>query len=51
MQVVTLIILSYIIGINDGGCALLLASESKAKELKLPVLAKIVSFADAAQVE
>ena len=32
-------------GLNDGATAAILASESKAKELKLPVKAKMVSFA------
>ncbi len=32
--------------INDGGCALILASEQKVKELKLKPLARIVSYAD-----
>ncbi|KAF5135353.1 hypothetical protein DV495_000854 [Geotrichum candidum] len=34
--------------LNDGAAALLLASGSKAKELKTPVLAKVVAYADAA---
>ncbi len=34
--------------INDGAAALILMSESKAQELKLSPLAKIISFADAA---
>lgn len=32
--------------INDGGCALILASEQKVKELNLIPLARIVSYAD-----
>jgi acetyl-CoA acyltransferase len=32
-------------GLNDGATAAILASESKAKELKLPIKAKLVSFA------
>ncbi|WP_298766593.1 acetyl-CoA C-acyltransferase [uncultured Polaribacter sp.] len=35
--------------INDGGAALVLMSAEKAKELKIKPLAKIVSYADAAQ--
>ncbi|MEM7573456.1 MAG: acetyl-CoA C-acyltransferase [Bacteroidota bacterium] len=35
--------------INDGAAALVLASEAKVKELNLKPLARIVSFADAAQ--
>lgn len=34
--------------LNDGAAALLLASGSKAKELKTPVLAKVIAYADAA---
>jgi acetyl-CoA C-acetyltransferase len=34
-------------GINDGAAAVILASEKKAKELGLPILAKIVSYASA----
>jgi len=34
-------------GINDGAAAIILASEKKAKELGLPILAKIVSYASA----
>ncbi len=34
-------------GINDGAAAVIVASESKAKELGLPILAKIVSYASA----
>lgn len=34
-------------GINDGAAAVVLASEKKAKELGLPILAKIVSYASA----
>lgn len=34
--------------LNDGAAALLLASGAKAKELKTPVLAKVVAYADAA---
>lgn len=35
--------------INDGGAALVLMSAEKAKELKIKPLAKIISYADAAQ--
>jgi len=35
--------------INDGACALVVMSEEKVKELSVKPLAKIVSFADAAQ--
>jgi len=35
--------------INDGGAALILMSEDKAKELNLTPIAKIISYADAAQ--
>ena len=35
--------------INDGGAALILMSEEKAKELNLTPIAKIISYADAAQ--
>ncbi len=35
--------------INDGACALVFMSEEKVKELSIKPLAKIVSFADAAQ--
>ncbi len=34
-------------GINDGAAAVIVASERKAKELGLPILAKIVSYASA----
>ncbi|KAF5100418.1 hypothetical protein D0Z00_001277 [Geotrichum galactomycetum] len=34
--------------LNDGAAALLLASGAKAKELKTPVLAKVIAYADAA---
>jgi acetyl-CoA C-acetyltransferase len=34
-------------GINDGAAAVILASEKKAKELGLPILARIVSYASA----
>ncbi|KAF5101581.1 hypothetical protein D0Z03_000566 [Geotrichum reessii] len=34
--------------LNDGAAALLIASGEKAKELKTPVLAKIIAYADAA---
>lgn len=34
-------------GINDGAAAVIVASESKAKELGLPILAKVVNYASA----
>jgi acetyl-CoA C-acetyltransferase len=34
--------------LNDGAAALLLASGAKAKELKTPILAKVIAYADAA---